>query len=87
MKDVSELKEPPYNLRSESKHFTHRNVKTTYYGLSSIKHLAPQIWELFPQILKKCNTLNKFKAKIKSWYPDHCPYRLCKTYIAQLGFI
>ena len=26
MKDVFELKEPPYNLRSESNHFTHRNV-------------------------------------------------------------
>ena len=84
MKDVFELKEPPYNLRSESNHFTRRNVKTTYYGLSSIKHLASQIWE---QSLKNCKTLNEFKIKIKSWYPDHCPCRLCKTYIAQLGFI
>ena len=28
MKDVFELKEPPYNLHSESNHFTDRNVKT-----------------------------------------------------------
>ena len=34
MKDVFELKGPPYNLRSESNHVTRRNVKTTYYGLS-----------------------------------------------------
>ena len=90
MKGVFELKEPPYNLQSESNHFPRRNVKTTYYGLSSIKHikhLAPQIWELVPQSLKKYKTLNEFKTKIKSWYPDHGPYRLCKTYIAQLGFI
>ena len=39
MKDVFELKEPPYNLRSESNHFTPRNVKATYYGLLSVKHL------------------------------------------------
>ena len=26
MKDVFELKEPPYNLRSESNHFTRRNI-------------------------------------------------------------
>ena len=52
MKDVFELKELPYNLRSESYHFTRRNVKTTYYGLSSIKHIAPQIWELVSQSLK-----------------------------------
>ena len=51
MKDVFELKEPPCNLRSESNHFTRRNVKTTCYGLSSIKHLAPEIWELVPQSL------------------------------------
>ena len=36
MKAVFELKEPPYNLRSESNHFTRRNVKTTYYGLSNM---------------------------------------------------
>ena len=100
VKDVFELKElprhhegciwvkrTPYNLRSESNHFTCRNVKTTYYGLLSIKHLAPQIWELVPQSIRKCKTLNEFKTKIKSWYPDHCPSRLCKTYIAQLGFM
>ena len=33
MKDVFELKKTPYNLRSESNHFTGRNVKTSYYGL------------------------------------------------------
>ena len=87
MKDVFELKEPPYNLRSESNHSARRNVKTTYYGLLSIKHLASQIWELVPQSIRKNKTLNEFKTKIKSWYPHHCPYRLCKTYIAQLGLI
>ena len=87
MKDVFELKEPTYNLRSESNHFTCRNVRTNYYGLLSIKHLAPQIWELVPQSIRKCKTLKEFKTKIESWYLDHCPCRLCKTYIAQLGFI
>ena len=87
MKDMFELKEPSYNLQSESNHFTRRNVKTTNYGLLSIKHLAPQIWELVPQSIRKCKTLNEFTIKIKSWYPGHCSCRLCKTYIAQLGFI
>ena len=48
MKDMFELKEPSYNLQSESNHFTRRNVKTTYYNLLSVKHPAPQIWELVP---------------------------------------
>ena len=65
MKDEFELKEPSYNLRSESNHFTHRNIKTTYCVLLSIKHLAPQIWELIPQSIRKCKALNEFKTKIK----------------------
>ena len=66
MKNVFELKEPPYNLRSESNHFTHGNVRTTYYSLLSIKQLAPQIQELVPQSVIKCKTLNDFRTKIKS---------------------
>ena len=58
MEYVFELKERPYNLRSESNHFTRRIVKTTYCGLLSIKHLAPQIWELVPQSIRKCKNLN-----------------------------
>ena len=66
MKDVFQLKEPPYNLQLESNHFTRRNVKTTNYGLLSIKHLAPQIWELAPQSVRKCKTLNEFKFIFKT---------------------
>ena len=32
-------------------------------------------------------TLHAFKTQIKSWYPNQCLCRLCKTYVAQLGFI
>ena len=60
MKDIFELKEPPYNLQLESDHVTRRNVKTTYFGLLSIKHLAPQIWKLDPQSIRKFKTLKEF---------------------------
>ena len=49
--------------------------------------LAPQIWELVPQNVRKRKNLNEFKTKIKSWYQDQCLCRLCKTYVAQLDFI
>ena len=87
IKDGFELKELLHNLRSESNQFTSRIVKTTDYGLSSIKYLASQIWELVQESVRKCKTLNELKTKIKSSYPDHCPCRLSKTYVAQLGFI
>ena len=64
-----------------------RNVKSTYYGDLSIKHLVPKIWELGLQNTEKFNTLNEFGTKVESWYPDHCSCRLCKFYLWQLGFI
>ena len=40
MKDVFELKEPSYSLRSKGNYFVRGNVKTTYYGIqSNIYHL------------------------------------------------
>ena len=52
MNDVFESKEPRYNLRTRSNHFTCRNDKTAYYGLLSVKYLALQIWKLVPQNVK-----------------------------------
>ena len=87
MKDVFELKEPSYSLRSKGNYFVRGNVKTTHYGIQSIKYLAPKIWDLVPDQIKHCGSLTKFKHFIKSWSPSDCPCRLCKTYIAQVGFI
>ena len=87
MKEVFELKEPSYSLRSKGNYFVRGNVKTTHYGIQSIKYLAPKIWDLVPDQIKHCGSLTKFKHFIKSWSPIDCPCRLCKTYIAQVSFI
>ena len=87
MKEVFELKEPSYSLRSKGLCFVCGNVKTTHYGTESIKYLTPKIWDFVPDQIKHCGSLIKFKHFIKSWSPSDCPYRLCKTYIAQVGFI
>ena len=52
MKDVFELKEPSYSLRSQENYFVLSNIKTTYCGIQSIKHLAPEIWDLVPDQIK-----------------------------------
>ena len=87
MKEVFELKEPSYNLRSLGNYFVRGYVKTTHYGIQSIKYLAPKIWNLFPDQIKHSTSVTKFKNFIMSWSPSHCPCRLCKKYIAQAGFI
>ena len=61
--------------------------RTTKYGINSISHLAPKIWELIPKEIKSCKTLNLFKVKIKTWIPENCPCNLCRPYIHGVGFI
>ena len=67
VKEVFELKEPSYSLRSKGNYFVRGNVKTTHYGIQSIKYLAPKIWDLIPDQIKHCGSLTKFKHFIKSW--------------------
>ena len=43
MKGVFELKEASCSLRSKGNYFLRENVKTTHYGIQSIKNLAPKI--------------------------------------------
>ena len=87
MKKVFEIQNPAYNFRSEAIHFKRENVKTTHYGIQLVRYLGPKIWDMVPNNIKNCSSLNKFKNSIKSWKPNECPCRLCKKYIAQIGFI
>ena len=87
MTEVFEIKEPHYNLRSESSHFKRENFKSTHYGIQSVRHLGPKIWNTVPQNIRELSSLNEFKSLIKFWKPDTCPCRLCKNFIAQVGFI
>ena len=43
LKEVFELKESSYSLCSKGNYFVRENVKTTRYGIQSIKYLAPKI--------------------------------------------
>ena len=63
------------------------NVRTVAWGTESLSHLGPKLWTLIPLKLKKLTSLAKFKSEIKLWKPSKCPCRLCKFYLAGVGFI
>ena len=67
--------------------FKSRNVHTVAYGTETLNYMGPQLWSLVPNELREVKSLTEFKRKIKLWKPDRCPCRICKTYIADLGFI
>ena len=87
MKYIFELQNLSYNLRSACNQFRRENIKTIRYGLQSVINFEPKIEKLVPNKIKHGNSLSKFKKLIKSWKPEAFPCRLCKTYIAQVGFI
>jgi len=78
--------EARYNFRKKA-HFTTRAIRTVRYGDNSLRHLGPKIWEQIPSDIKEAESVEVFKSRIKSWIPDNCPCRLCKTYIHNFCFI
>ena len=87
MTGIFEMKEPNYHLRSDASHFNRKNVKSTRYGMQSLWHLGPNIWNIVPKNTRESNSLNKFKSLMKFWKPDTCPCRICKNFIPEVDFI
>ena len=85
MSELFMIKENKYKLRNEV--ILASNLpRSTNYGINSVSHLAPKIWELIPNELRNCLTLNLFKETIKTWIPHNCPCNLCRVYIHGVGF-
>ena len=75
-----------YNLRNNRIWATH-NVHTVNNGTETLTFRGPNTWNILPETIKNSKSLNEFKIKVKTWKPDGCTCRLCKTYIAELGFL
>ena len=86
MSEVFKVKNLPYNLRRKTI-FESRNVRTEHYGIESLTNLGPKIWSQVPDDIKHSGSLEIFKKKIRQWKPFSCPCRLCKTYVANLGYV
>ena len=86
MKTIFPLSNNPYHLRNRQIYET-ENICTVSYGIETISYRGPKTWTLVPDKIKNSTNLLEFKTKIKQWKPQGCPCRLCKVYIANLGFI
>ena len=77
--------QPYYNIRKKTK-FKRNNVKMVYNGTETLTFLRPRIFEIVPDYIKKSNSFEEFKLKIKLWNPENCPCRLCKRFLSQVVF-
>ena len=85
MNEVFQLKE--YTNYSSRFPFKSHNVKTVFYGTETLSFLGPKIWSILPEALKRLSSLKEFKKQIKLWKPEKCPCRICKTFVAGVGFV
>ena len=86
VQNLFKVTEPQYNFRRHTV-FNSRNIRTQRYGLDSLTYLGPKIWDQVPVDIKESVSLAIFKDKIKNWIPIRCPCRLCRNYVANVGFI
>ena len=86
MIDILQERSIPYNFRNNANFVTY-NVHTVKFGIESIRHLGPKIWNIMPNEIKELTDLLQFKQKIKFWIPSSCPCKLCKSNITVLGYL
>ena len=83
MKDLFHLRQNPNGTSK----FIIPNVNSEYMGKLSLRYFGPVVWEtMLPEVYKEIDVLTKFEDDIKKWVPD-CKCRLCKSYIAGVGFV
>ena len=74
-----------YELR-RGKCLSRLNIHSTHFGIDSIANIAAKIWNKIRNE-KEASSYTVFKSKIKKLDLQSYPYRLCKTYVGQVGFI
>ena len=53
--------------------FKRNNLKTAYNRTKTLIFLGPRICEIVPGYIKKRNSFEELKLKIKLWNPENCP--------------
>jgi len=86
MKRISAQKRTSYNLQMNSLELP--RIKTVSYGIQSAVFLAWSLWLTVPDEAKNSRTIDEFKNVIKHCKSqEHCPCRICRQYVAQVGFL
>ena len=86
MEEIFTFKNVDYDIRNNTS-LKIGNLKTVYYGREFLTNLGARIWNLLPSEYKELKFLSTFKSRISNWVTDECPCRMCKNYVAKIGFI
>ena len=75
-----------YDLRNKDGLLVPR-ANTTAHGTETIQYVGSRLWQTLPSETRESRALEIFKDRIKNWKADKCNCKLCKTFIANLGYI
>ena len=53
-------------------------IRTTRYGLHTLRYAAPNIWNKLPNDFRVSMSLNEFRGVIGKWEGDSCKCSFCK---------
>lgn len=67
--------------------FESMNINKVHTGEDTLRYLGCKVWDILPSEIKESQSVQQFKSKIRTWLPINCPCRLCKTYVAHIGYI
>ncbi len=77
MKEMFVSKEIKYDLR-DSNLLAQPKFKKIRYGKNSFTYFGSHIWNLLPNKIKSCTTIDDFKILIKAWEGPNCQCSICK---------
>ena len=86
MNEVFDIIERPYPLRNQLR-FKSENIRPVRYGIETTAFVGSKIWSYMLSELKESTSLNEFRSKIKTWKPENCLCKLCKTYFQRIGYL
>ena len=80
MTEIFKFKDYSYDLRRNNC-IKRRIFKSCKYGSETVSNLGAKPWDILPENIKKAESLQDLKKKIKFWIPLNCLCKLCKAYI------
>ena len=86
MEDIFIAKSPQYSLRNGSQMHLPK-VRTTTFGIEAISYLEGKLWHKLSTEIKLSSNLALFNTRMKKWKGEKCCCKLCRYYVAQVGFL
>ena len=86
MNETFQTNDCPYDLRNPII-LTSKHKSTIKYGINIIAFRGSQIWRNIPLEIRNSESLSLFKSNIKQIQSLPCRCKICRSFIANLGYI